>query len=171
MSPKKLPSPLSSYTTTLSKFYIMDLRTNEVFDIPFPPIDISERPNMPNFTSDSVLGRTSQYVTYMMSNNREVTVNLTIIDDYVAKPLSEVRDLLSSMAMPIYDHYVIKEPKVQIKLGAIVLRGVITDLTFTWGGIYRDGLWNTLTVSMSFKEARQIPLGATEVRAGGWNNG
>jgi len=171
MAPKMTPSPLSSYTTELSKFYIMDLRTNEVFDIPFPPIDISERPNQPSFTGDTVLGRTSQFVTYTSSDNRSVTVQLTIIDDYVARPLSEVRDLLASMAMPIYENYVIKEPKVQVKLGAVTLRGVITDLTFSWGGIFRNGLWNTLSISMSFKEARQIPLGGTEVRAGGWKNG
>jgi hypothetical protein len=162
---------LSQYNTSLSKFYIIDLRDNTVFDIPFPPTEMAERPNTPQFTGENVVGRTSQIVNYVYSDNRTVTISFTVIDDYIKMPLTEVRDLLSSMAMPSYEGYQIKEPHVQVKLGAIILRGVITDLNFSWSGVFRNGVWTKLEVSMSLKEAREIPLGSKEVRAGAWKNG
>ena len=171
MSPKTKPTPLPHYATELSKFYIMDLRDNTVFDIPFPPSEIGERPNNPSFGGDTIIGRTSQFVIYTSSENRTISINFIVMDDYVEQPLTKVRDLLASMAMPRYDGFQIKPPSIQIKLGAIVLRGVPTDLNFNWNGVFRDGYWNTLNVSLTVREAREIPLGSSEVRAGGWKNG
>lgn len=169
--PKITPVPLQAFNEELSRFYIMDLRTNEVFDIPFPPADLTERTNSPSFTSDNIVGRTSQYMVYTSSSNRSIGVTFSIIDDYIEIGLQEVRDILASMAMPQYTNYNIDPPRVQIKLGAMVLRGVISSISFTWSGPFRNGLYTVLNVTMELTEARQIPLGSTEVRAGGWNNG
>ena len=149
----------------------MDLRTKEVFDIPFPPIDLGERPNSPSFTGDSIVGRTSQPVTYTYSDNRTIGASMTILDDYVEKPLTEVRDILASMSMPMYKHGQIIQPTIQAKFGALVIRGVLTSINFQWSGIFRNGYYTTLLVTFEIKEAREIPLGSSEVRAGGWNNG
>jgi hypothetical protein len=168
---KQRPAPLQTYTEDLSRFYIMDLRTNEVFDIPFPPTDLTERTNSPAYSSDTVVGRTSQYMIYTSSSNRTVGVQFAVIDDYIEIGLEEARDILASMAMPRYNNYNIEPPRVQIKLGAMVLRGVISSISFTWSGVFRNGLYTVLNVTMELTEARQIPLGSTEVRAGGWKNG
>lgn len=169
--PKTSVPKLSSYATDSSKFYIMDLRTNEVFDIPFPPTEISERPNSPSYTGENVIGRTSQFVTYTYSDNRTISFNMTILDDYIPISLMKVRDILSSMVMPSYQYGQIQQPAVQVRLGSLVMRGVPTEMNFSWSGIWRNGSWNTLTVTFSVKEARELPLGSAEVRAGGWNNG
>jgi hypothetical protein len=170
--PKTYPQALTTYSAEISKFYIMDLRSPfEIFAIPFPPESLAETPNAPSFTSDAVLGRSSQLVTYTSSDNRTVAIQFTVLDDYVDKKLTEVRDILASFSMPKYDNFRIIEPSVQAKLGALVIRGVIASLSFNWSGVFRDGYWTKLDVNMTIKEARQIPLGSTEVRAGGLKNG
>jgi hypothetical protein len=171
MAGKAYPRLSSSYDTTKSRYYIMDLRTGEVIDFPFPPETMNERPNTPSFSSETVIGRTSQFVNYISSDNRTISFTAIITDDYIDKPLIEIRDTLASMSMPDYNSYQITPPNVQVKLGSNTMRGVLTGLTFDWSGPYRDGVRTILTVGFEVKETRDIPLSSSQVRAGGWSNG
>ena len=169
--PKGYPKLPSGYTANYDSHYIMDLRNGVIFDFPFPPIAYNERANTPAYASDTIVGRSSQFVNYTSSDNRSLSFDVTIIDDYVDKPLTEVRDILASMEMPNYISYAIIPPNVQVRLGKNVIRGVVSSVTFAWSGVYRNGTPTILTASFEIREARSIPLGSEQVRKGGWSNG
>lgn len=169
MSGKENPKLLSSYADKNSYHYIMDLRTGETFDFPFPPVTINERPNTPGYQADQILGRTSQIQTYTSNDNRSISFEVNIIDDYVKMPLLDVYNFLFSLQMPNVKDYSIIPPNVQLRLGPLVIRGVLSGINFTWSGPIRNGLRTILTANFEVKEARDIPLDGRQIRKGKHN--
>lgn len=169
MNGKENPKLLSSYAEKDSYHYILDLRTGETFDFPFPPATISERPNTPSYQSDSIPGRTSQLQNYTSNDNRTISFEINIIDDYVKAPLLDVYNLLYSMQIPNVKDYTIIPPNVQLRLGPLAIRGILASVTFSWAGPIRNGLRTVLTANFEVKEARDIPLDGRQIRKGKHN--
>lgn len=160
----------TGFNDVASTYYVMDLRSGQVLPIRFPPNSVSENPGSPNFSSETAVGRSNQIVNYTSNSNRSMSVSIVFIDDYYTYSMLDIRNILSSMVYPNYSSGWTMPPSIQLRLGSLVVRGVMKNLEFTWEGVIRSGVYTRLNASFLVEECREIPLGMSEVLSGGFES-
>lgn len=159
--------PPSGFTKTSDMYYILDVRSkSNKIDFVFPPEAITETPNAPNYQTTDIVGRSSQLEVWVSNGNRKIDFGVTFVDDYYDLTLDKVKSRLSSMQMPEYSSGKATAPEVQLRLGKVVARGTLSNLSFNAHGPIRNGLHTQLDVQMTITDLRLVPIGASQVRNG-----
>lgn len=146
--------------------YVINTLTGNTIEFDVEPDEITES-NTASFDPQEIRGRSSPYQGYNSSGPRNISFELVLHQDLCKDGILNTVNHLKSLVYPGYGG-VLRAPECMIRLGNMIhCKAIMTDVGVTWQKPYRDNVYLTASVSLSFNEITDNPQSSADI----WSKG
>ena len=135
------------------------------------PDDITESHGA-NFEPMSIMSRSGQLLAYSGGSNRELTLNITVHEDYLAEYMGGTADIreyaaqFKTLTYPEYTEGGVIPPSILLRVGTFIqFKGVCSNAQVTWKKPIRNGRYIVADFSLSLQETNSNSFAASEIFA------
>lgn len=133
------------------------------------PDDIAET-HTANFEPMNIVSRSGQILAYSGGSNRELSINITVHEDYLAEYMGGKADIreyaaqFKALTYPEYTDVAVIPPSILLRVGTFIqFKGVCTSATVTWKKPIRNGRYIIADFSLSLQETNSNSFAASEI--------
>jgi len=150
--------------------------TNLTFDPPqsitfygLLPDEIAET-HTANFQNMDIQSRSGQLWSYSGGNSRELSISITVHEDYLAEYMggkADIRDYAATfkaLTYPEYEGTKVKPPSILLRVGSFIkFKGICTSATVTWKKPIRNDRYIVADFNINLVEANSNAFAASEI--------
>lgn len=147
--------------------YVINILNGRQIVFDCEPEEISDNVNA-NFDAQEIRGRSSPYQGYNTSGPREISFSVTLHDDLCKLGLLNTVNLLKALCYPDYYSGYLKAPKCRVRVGDMIsCYAICTGVDVNWQKPYRNNIYTTADISLTFSEVVDVPFSYSEIESGG----